>query len=108
MARRRNKSHPTQVPAVKEKQPRRVSGGLIVSIILVLILAGIPFGLGKYIELNSPGPFDSGAYVYSARHLLEGARMGVDEFPSARPGTLMMNIIGVHSVPVIMITGISG
>ena len=40
---------------------------------IVVILAAIPFGLGKYFEFNSPGPFDSGAYVYSAKHIIEGA-----------------------------------
>ena len=54
-----------------------------------------PLSPKGYIEFNSPGPFDSGAFVYSAKHLLEGARMYVDERPSARPGTLIANIIGV-------------
>jgi len=69
--------------------------GLIAAIAVTLLLGGIPFGLGKYIEFNSPGPFDSGAYVYSAKHLLEGARWGVDEISSAYPGTLLVNVIGV-------------
>lgn len=68
---------------------------MIIAIAVTLVLAGLPFALGKYIELNSPGPFDSGAYVYSAKHLLEGARLGVEEQTSARPGTLIVNIIGV-------------
>ena len=62
---------------------------------IVAIMAAIPFALGKYFEFNTPGPFDSGAYVYSAKHILEGAKIGVDEKPSALPGTLLMNIIGV-------------
>ena len=62
---------------------------------IVAIMAAIPFALGKYFEFNTPGPFDSGAYVYSAKHILEGAKIGVDERPSALPGTLFMNIIGV-------------
>ncbi|MHC4551225.1 MAG: glycosyltransferase family 39 protein [Planctomycetota bacterium] len=69
--------------------------GLLISILVTAILAGIPFGMGKYIELNSPGPYDSGAYVYSAKHLLDGAQMGIDENPSARPLTLLANIVGV-------------
>ncbi len=63
--------------------------------IITLILLAVPFILGKYIEFNSPGAFDSGAYVYSAKHILSGAVIGVDEIPSAKIGTLFMNIIGV-------------
>src|SRR3989339_683208 len=57
----------------------------------VAVLAGIPFALGKYFELKSPDPFDSGCYVYSAQHVLSGARIGYDEKPSAQAGTLLMN-----------------
>ncbi len=69
--------------------------GLLVALLITAITAGVPFGLGKHIELNSPGPFDSGAFVYSAKHLLEGAQLNVDERSSARPGTLLCNVIGV-------------
>ncbi|MFC1738219.1 ArnT family glycosyltransferase [Planctomycetota bacterium] len=62
---------------------------------LVVILAGIPFSMGKYIEFNSPGPFDSGAYVYSAAHIVNGAEIGPEEKPSARLGTLLVNMLGV-------------
>lgn len=51
--------------------------------------------MGKYIEFNTPGPFDSGAYVYSAEHILTGARIGIDEIPSAQLGTLLVNMLGV-------------
>jgi len=95
MTRRRKKTSRPTVPAAEPLRKKRLSAGLLISIILTLLLGGIPFGYGKYIELNSPGPFDSGAYVYSAKHLLDGAKMGVDELPSARPGTLIANIIGV-------------
>jgi len=37
-----------------------------VPFIIIAILAAIPFCMGKYFEFNSPGAFDSGAYVYSA------------------------------------------
>jgi 4-amino-4-deoxy-L-arabinose transferase-like glycosyltransferase len=63
---------------------------------IVAILAAIPFSLGKYFEFNSPGPFDSGAYVYSANHILDGAVIGVDEKPSAQLGTLLVNMLGVR------------
>jgi hypothetical protein len=62
---------------------------------IVAILAAIPFSLGKYCEFNSPGPYDSGAYVYSAKHILDGAVIGVDEKPSAQLGTLLVNMLGV-------------
>jgi hypothetical protein len=62
----------------------------------VAILAAIPFTMGKYIEFNSPDPFDSGSYVYSAQHIINGARIGVDEKPSAQMGTLLINILGVR------------
>jgi len=62
---------------------------------LVLVLAGIPFVLGKYFEFKSPGAFDSGSYVYSAEHILSGARIGFDEKPSAQAGTLLFNMLGV-------------
>ncbi|MHC5088773.1 MAG: glycosyltransferase family 39 protein [Planctomycetota bacterium] len=95
MARRRKKQSRPPV-TVTDKQPTpRIETALIVSIIAVMLLGGIPFGVGKYIELNSPGPFDSGAYVYSAQRLLDGAQYGTEERSSARPGTLIANLIGV-------------
>jgi len=83
-----------------KKGPRHIlgknkAGVEAILIILAVIMAGIPFCLGKYFELNSPGPFDSGSYVYSAAHILNGAKIGVDEKPSALPGTLLVNILGV-------------
>ncbi|MHC4434810.1 MAG: hypothetical protein ACYTBS_23475, partial [Planctomycetota bacterium] len=67
----------------------------IMPLIAVTILAAIPFGMGKYIEFNSPGAFDSGAYVYSAKRILDGAKIGVDDKPSAQTGTLLVNMLGV-------------
>ncbi|MGA2171600.1 MAG: glycosyltransferase family 39 protein [Sedimentisphaerales bacterium] len=66
------------------------------STILIVILAGVPFVLGRYFELNFPDPFDSAANVYSAQHILNGARIGIEENPSASPGTLLVNILGVR------------
>ena len=63
--------------------------------VIAIVLAAIPFSMGKYLEFNTPGAFDSGAYVYSARHIFEGAKLGVDEKTSAQPGTLLVNFIGV-------------
>ena len=64
-------------------------------IALFVILAAITFCLGKYFELSTPGAYDSGAYVYSAAHILDGAEIGVEEKPSAQLGTLIVNMIGV-------------
>ena len=66
------------------------------SIILIIILAGIPFFLGRYFEFNTPDPFDSASNVYSAQHIINGAKIGVDEIPSAGLGTLLVNIVGVR------------
>jgi hypothetical protein len=63
--------------------------------ILILILAGIPFALGRYFEFGYPDPFDSAANVYSAQHILDGARIGIEERSSAALGTLLINIFGV-------------
>jgi len=41
----------------------------VIAIVIIAILAAIPFAMGKYFEFNTPGPFDSGAYVYSAQKI---------------------------------------
>lgn len=66
------------------------------STIIIVILAGIPFFLGRYFEFNYPDPFDSASNVYSAQHILNGAKIGVDENPSAALGTLLVNMLGVR------------
>ena len=67
----------------------------LVVLVAIVVLAAIPFSIGKYFEFNSPDPFDSGGYVYSAAHILSGAEIGVDEKPSAQLGTLLVNLLGV-------------
>ncbi|MFZ9024619.1 MAG: hypothetical protein ACO3BO_07710, partial [Anaerohalosphaeraceae bacterium] len=62
MARRRKKHAQATLSAAEVKEPTRVATGLVLSVLITLLLGGIPFGLGKYIELNSPGPYDSGAF----------------------------------------------
>ena len=76
-------------PEQREKMKR------IAILIAIAILAAIPFSIGKYFEFNSPDPFDSGGYVYSAAHILSGAEIGVAEKPSAQLGTLLVNLLGV-------------
>jgi len=78
------------VPSTKQQDKKKV-----VAFAIIVILAAIPFSLGKFFEFNSPGPFDSGGYVYSAAHILNGAKIGVEEKPSAQLGTLLVNMLGV-------------
>ena len=63
--------------------------------VVLAVVTAIPFGFGKYFEFNTKGPYDSGAYVYSAKHILDGAKMGSEEKVSARMGTLLVNMLGV-------------
>ena len=67
----------------------------IALIILVIILAGIGFSYGKYLEFNNNDPFDGSLNVYSAQCIANGQKIGVDVFPSARPATLLVNVVGV-------------
>ncbi len=98
--RRRIEPHKHKVSPPVKKQSRtpalREPGKAFVVFITIAILAGIPFCMGKYFEFNSPGAFDSGAYVYSAKHILDGAKIGVEEKPSAQMGTLLINMLGVR------------
>jgi hypothetical protein len=66
----------------------------IILIVFIAIFAAIPFMLGKYFEFSQPDAFDGGAYAYSAQHILSGARIGVEEKPSALLGTLLVNMLG--------------
>lgn len=94
---RRKISTPKQTSQHKKISPSHKKNKIkaFVCFILIAILAAIPFSMGKYFEFNTPDPFDSGAYVYSAKHILDGAEIGVDEKPSAKLGTLLVNILGV-------------
>lgn len=76
-------------------QHSRFKAPAVAVLAIIVILATIPFSLGKYFEFNQPDPFDGGSYAYSAWHILNGAKIGVDEIPSAQPGTLLVNILGV-------------
>jgi len=90
--------HKPAGPARKKKTPPpagKTDRTKVIALLAVILLAGIPFAIGKYIEFNTPGPYDSGGYVYSAKHILSGAVLGVDEHPSAQIGTLLVNMLGV-------------
>ncbi|MFH1370130.1 MAG: glycosyltransferase family 39 protein [Planctomycetota bacterium] len=79
----------------KQVAATRGNGKELAATILVVILAGIPFALGRHFEFSYPDPFDSAANVYSAQHILDGARIGIEERSSAALGTLLVNILGV-------------
>jgi len=87
---------PAKKAVSPDEQERKARHRRAAVLIIIAILAAIPFSLGKYFEFNSPGFFDSGAYVYSAEHILQGAKIGVDEKPSAQLGTLLVNLLGVR------------
>ncbi|MCK5565036.1 MAG: glycosyltransferase family 39 protein [Planctomycetes bacterium] len=79
------------IKTVEQAGPR----SSVVPIIFAVILAMIPFCYGKFLEFGTDGPFDGSLNAYSAKCLLNGQKMGVDTFPSARPATLLVNVIGV-------------
>jgi hypothetical protein len=100
MSKAHKKRRPHQRHAGPPKQKPAPSGArgkakTLLAFAAIALLVGIPFSLGKYFELNFPDPYDSGAYAYSAAHILAGAEIGVDEKPSAQLGTLLVNILGV-------------
>ena len=64
-------------------------------LLLALVIAAIPFAYGKYIEFNTNDAFDSGLNVYHAKCIVDGQKIGTSVFPSARPATLLFNVIGV-------------
>ncbi len=84
-------------PSIHKKTPTKEKSKLpkILLYLAIIILVALPFSLGKYIEFNSPGAYDSGGFVYSAEHVLRGAKLGVEEKPGARMGTLLLNMLGV-------------
>ncbi len=96
MKRHKARKHPAGTRPISEADTntgRSVQAWFFYLIACVVI--AVPFSAGKYIEFNSAGAFDSGAYVYSAHRVLNGVRVGVDEKVSARMGTLLVNMLGV-------------
>ncbi len=85
-------------PRPEEKLQRSIYSALqkhLVSIALIVVLAGIPFALGKYFEFSIPEPFDGGGFLYSAQHILSGARIGHEITHTVQPGTVLVNMVGV-------------
>ena len=93
--RRPVKKHVAPPKKVSLSPERRERTKRMVVLAAVAVLAAIPFALGKYFEFGSPDPWDSSSYVYSAKHVLDGAEIGVEEIPSAHIGTLLVNMLGV-------------
>ncbi|MCH9022334.1 MAG: glycosyltransferase family 39 protein [Planctomycetes bacterium] len=90
---RRPKGPPKRPSPIKSKPAMTMPAFL--PVILVWALAAIPFGYGKYLEFNTNGAFDGGLNVYHAQCLVNGDKLGKEVFPSARPATLLVNVIGV-------------
>jgi 4-amino-4-deoxy-L-arabinose transferase-like glycosyltransferase len=88
---RRKKHRQTEA----QKSISRSNGKQVVIIIAATAIAAIPFCCGKYFEFGSKGPFDGSLNVYAAKALVNGQKIGVDISPSARPATLLLNVIGV-------------
>ena len=81
-AHKKRRPHQRHPGPPRQKPPLSAARGkakTLVAFAAIAVLAGIPFSLGKYFELNFPDPYDSGGYAYSAAHLLAGAEIGVDE-----------------------------
>ena len=91
----RSSARPTARPASAIKSGSRFSRSAVAIILSAIILAAIPFAYGKYLEFNTNGAFDGGLNVYSAQSIVNGRKLDVDIFPSARPATLLVNVVGV-------------
>jgi len=97
-AHRRKPARKHHAPPAKERSlspEKRQKITKIAVIVVIAALAGIPFSIGKYFEFNTIDPFDSGSYIHSAARILDGAKIGVDEKPTAQLGTLLVNLLGV-------------
>lgn len=95
MVRKKRRGEKTSV----SKPPIAINGGIakeVAAVLVVLVIAAIPFCYGKYLEFNTNDPFDGGLYAYSGQCVVNGQKVGVDVFPSARPATLLVNVIGVR------------
>lgn len=91
-------NQPAKAPNTPTKSSDRLSARRFSGLWPVLIafaLAAIPFIAGKYIEFNVDDPFDSALNVYHAKCIVDGQKIGESIQPSARPATLLVNVIGV-------------
>ncbi len=67
----------------------------IIPALIALIIAAIPFCYGKMYEFQTSDPFDSALNIYNSHELLMGKQIFKEINPSARPGTLLVNTLGV-------------
>ena len=90
---------PAENEMARRKNPHKLKeqkiAGKLATVIVVIILAMIPFYYGKYIEFNSDDPYDGSLNIYTAQRIIDGQKISVDIFPSTRPATLLVNIVGV-------------
>ena len=91
----RSSGRSTARPTAGIKPGPRFSRSAVAILLPAVILAAIPFAYGKYLEFNTNGAFDGGLNIYSAQCLVNGQKLNVEVFPSARPATLLVNIVGV-------------
>ena len=82
------------ISANKETNTKKLLCWLIPALI-TLIIAAIPFIIGKYYEFNTDDPFDGALNIFHAHELSIGKKLGVDVFPSAGAATLLVNFIGI-------------
>ena len=85
---------PPKEKSISPEQREKLQRILVLA--AIVILAAIPFSIGKYFEFSTIDPFDSGSYIHSAARILDGAKIGVDEKPTAQLGTLLVNLLGVR------------
>ena len=62
---------------------------------IIALLTALPLSLNLYIEFTTPCPYDVGRNVYSVKHILAGAKIGVDEESRMLVGELMLHTLGV-------------
>lgn len=92
------KRRKSRKPVAEKPEPRESKTRIrrpVLILLIAVVIAAIPFFYGKYVEFSTNSAFDSGSYVYSAKCLVDGQKIGVDINPSARPATLLVNVIGV-------------
>jgi len=63
--------------------------------LIIIILAVAPFLIGRYLEFNDPSPYDLSLYIYSAKNILDGAKIGVEEKSTTYIGRLSAAMLGV-------------
>jgi len=63
--------------------------------ILITILVATPLFISRYFDFKNPCAFDAASYVYEAKQVLGGAKIGIDIEPIGAIGPLVFSMIGV-------------